>query len=283
MILDKLYYYSIHENNVVMISAFCGSWKIFITCLLSSPPPPPIAVITVEVWITMPRSVACPPSQRNATTARALRTWWLSAPTRRWRPPQALRTNMRLPRPPAQGPGPTSAPRRRRSAPARLPWRAPPHPPRSPTHTAAPAPRGGGNPENNPERWTHSPLPPRPLMSPLNQGYLNPHCPPPPHLPRTCEKKWEVLIFFTFILFAFNFLIFLTSAAMATINGVRTSVNVCDWLTCCHLVLLWQPPLEWWLQGMTVFLVSISAAGEWNNVVWIFISSLLTLSSPPRT
>ena len=29
------------------------------------------------------------------------------------------------------------------------------------------------------------------LTSPLNQGYLKPR---PPHLPHTCETKWEVLI-----------------------------------------------------------------------------------------
>lgn len=141
------------SNNVMRISAFCcsGIWlsSSHAFCLSSLFPPSSAAVITVEVWITMPRSVAYPPSQRNATTARASRTWWLSVPTRRWRPPQALRTNMRLPRPSARGPGPTSAPQRRRSAPARLPWRVPPPPPRSPTH-AAPGPRGGGNPENSP-------------------------------------------------------------------------------------------------------------------------------------
>lgn len=121
--------------------------SLIVLCVLCMSPPSSAAVITVEVWITMPRSVACPPSQRNATTARASRTWWLSVPTRRWRLPQALRTNMRLPRPPARGPGPTSVPQRRRSAPALLPWKAPPHPLRSHTHTAAPGPRGGGNPE----------------------------------------------------------------------------------------------------------------------------------------
>lgn len=141
------------------IHLLCRLWAVFICDILniiSCVPSsllivlyPPAAVITVEVWITMPRSVACPPSQRNATTARASRTWWLSVPTRRWRLPQALRTNMRLPRPSAQGPGPTSAPQRRRSALARLLWRAPPPPPRSPTHVA-PGPRGGGNPENSP-------------------------------------------------------------------------------------------------------------------------------------
>lgn len=110
-----------------------------------------VAVITVEVWITMPRSVACPPSQRNATTARASRTWWLSVPTRRWRSPQALRTNMCLPRPPARGPGCTSVPQRRRgSVLARLLWRAPPPPRRSPKHTVVPEPTGGRNPENSP-------------------------------------------------------------------------------------------------------------------------------------
>lgn len=121
-----------------------------------------VAVITVEVWITMPRSVACPPSQRNATTARASRTWWLSVPTRRWRPPQALRTNMRLPRPLAQGPGHISVPQRRRgSVLAPLLWRGPPPPPRSLRHIVASEPTGGRNPENGGEPFTANPRPPR--------------------------------------------------------------------------------------------------------------------------
>lgn len=137
------------------------------------------AVITVEVWITMPRSVACPLSQRNATTARASCTWWHSVHRRRWRPPQALRTNTRLPRPPAQAlrPGPTSAPPKKRSGPARLPWRAPHLPPRSRTHTAAPAPKGGGNTE--PFHHVQSST---------------------PHLPRTCEQMGGPKSF-TFVLF----------------------------------------------------------------------------------
>lgn len=180
-------------------------------CMYSLSHPSPTAVITVEVWITTPRSVACPPSQRNATTARASCTWWLSVPTRRWCPPQALRTNMCLPRPPAQGQCRTSVPQRRRSALARLPWMAPPLPQRSPTLTAAPGPRGGGIPERgltaNPNVFPH-------------QGYLK-----LPFIYLTPVKKWGVLISFTFIFFYF---FCLTIAAMATINGVRTCVNVCD-------------------------------------------------------
>lgn len=116
-----------------------------------SPPPTSTVVITVEVWIITPRSVDCPPSQRNATTARASHTWWLSVPTRRWRP--VLRTNTRLPRPSVQEPRPTSTVQRRRSRPARLHWRGHPPPRRSPTHEG-PGPRGGGNPENNLEAQT---------------------------------------------------------------------------------------------------------------------------------
>lgn len=133
------------RNNVLRVSQFVvGICSVSSSHTLSFPA---AAVITVEVWITMPRSVACPPSQRNATTARASHTWWLSAPTRHWR--QALRTNTRLPRPSAQGLGPTFAPQRRRSAQARPHWRGPPPPPRNPTHVA-PGPRGGGNPKNSP-------------------------------------------------------------------------------------------------------------------------------------
>lgn len=219
----------------------------------------PVAVITVEVWITMPRSVACPPSQRNATTARASRTWWLSVPTRRWRPPQALRTNMRLPRPLAQGPGHISVPQRRRgSVPAHLLWRAPP--PRSPSHTVASEPTGGRNPEKQPIEVYLSLLTPDPHVS------LQSRIPKPPLIYLTPVKKWEVLI----SLLIFYFFIILTSVVMATINGVQTCE--CVWLTCSHLVQLWEPPLEWWLQAMTVFLVSISAAQGWNNMVWFFFS-----------
>lgn len=208
----------------------------------------------------MPRSVACPPSQRNATTARASRTWWLSVPTRRWRPPQALRTNMRLPRPLAQGPGLTSLSQRKRSALARLLWRAPPLPPRSPIHNVALGPRGGGNPEivHRGESFTASLWH---LMSPLNQGYLK--------LPSSTSHLWKMggLYSFTFIVWFFFccccfFLQFLTSAAMATISGVRDGQE-CVWLICSHLVQLWQPRLEWWLQGIT--LVSVSAAREWEK------------------
>lgn len=108
--------------------------------------PTSTVVITVEVWIITPRSADCPPSQRNATTARASHTWWLSVPTRRWRP--VLRTNTRLPRPSVQGPRPTSTVQKRRSTPALLHWRGPPPPRRSPTHEG-PGPRGGRSPKNN--------------------------------------------------------------------------------------------------------------------------------------
>lgn len=199
----------------------------------------------------MPRSATCPHSQRNATTARASRTWWLSVHIRRWRPLQALRNNKRLPRRSAQGQGPTIW--RRKSAPARLLSRAPPPPPRSRTHTVAPGPRGGGNPENSPSSQR------------LSSIKDIPEAPSLLHLPRTCETKMEVL--FSWLLFYFFFThVFLTSAAMATINGVRTCA--CDWLTgwptnrLTHWPTDWltdwltdswrQPPLDWWLQGMTV-------------------------------
>lgn len=126
----------------------------YIICSCSVPPS--AAVITVEVWIIMPRSVACPPSQRNATTARASHTWWLSVRTRRWRPPQALRTHMRLPRPPRPQLGLTSAPQKRSSALARLPRRDPPLPPRNPTPSGAHGPKGGGNLENEPPTEVNS-------------------------------------------------------------------------------------------------------------------------------
>lgn len=192
--------------------------------VFSMSPPSNAAVITVEVWITMPRSVACPLSQRNATTARASRTWWLSVPTRRWRLPQALRTNMRLPRPPAQGPGPISVPQRRRSAPARLLWRAPPPPLRSPTHTVAPGPRGGGNPETARRGEPFTAKPPDPHVSPQSRI---PETPTLIYLTPVKKYGRSYFLYFYFICLIF---FCLTSAAMATINGVRTCVNVCDWL-----------------------------------------------------
>lgn len=145
----------------------------------------------------MPRSVACPPSQRNATTARASRTWWPSVPTRRWH--RALRTNMRLPQPSAQRAGPTSAPQRRRSAQARPRWRAPPPPRRSPTY--APGPGGGGNPEISLQEVNLTRLNPR--ISPQSR-IAEPPPPPPPHLPHTCEKKMGGLYFFHFCFYLSN-------------------------------------------------------------------------------
>lgn len=135
-------------------------------------------VITVEVWIITPRSADCPPSQRNATIARASHTWWLSVPTRRWLP--LLRTNTRLPRPSVQGPRPTSTVQRRRSTPALLPWRGPPPPWKSPTREG-PGPRGGGNPENQPAGSN---------LSALTSGscsFCQSRIPEahPPHLPHT--------------------------------------------------------------------------------------------------
>lgn len=77
-----------------------------------------------------------------------------------------------------------------------------------------------------------------------------------------------VLNFFYFLFYLF----FIFSNQRSYGNDHRgTDVHECEWLTCSHLVQLWQPPLEWWLQGMTVFLVSISAAQEWNNMVWILV------------
>ena len=85
-----------------------------------------------------------PPSQRNATTARASRTWWPSVHTRRWCPLQVLRTPTPLP----QGlPGPTSTYRRRRSSRAPPRQRAPCPPQRSPRRTEMP--KSGGNPERS--------------------------------------------------------------------------------------------------------------------------------------
>lgn len=195
------------------------------------------AVITVEVWITMPRSVACPPSQRNATTARASRTWWLSVPTRRWCPPQALRTNMRLPRPPAQGPGPTSAPQRRRSALARPLWKAPPPPPRSPTHIVSPGPRGGGNPETvcRGEPFTPNPWP---YCLPSIMATWSPTT-PHAHIYLTPVKKKMGGLIFSSLIFVFK-----PAQLWQRSTGYgRAWMCVTDWLT-CSLVQLWQPPLE---------------------------------------
>lgn len=60
----------------------------------------------------------------------------------------------------------------------------------------------------------------------LNQGYT--WSPLPPSSTSHLWNKNGGLIFLTFILFFFTH-VFLTSAAMATINGVRTCA--CDWLT----------------------------------------------------
>ena len=84
-------------------------------------------------------------------------------------------------------------------------------------------------------------------MSPLNQGYLK-----PPLIYLTPVKKWEVLISLPlFYLFFFVcFFIFLTSAAMATITGVRTCVNVCDWLAviwCSYGNHRWNGDCREWL------------------------------------
>lgn len=140
----------------------------------------------------MPRSADCPPSQRNATTARASRTWWLSVPTRRWRP--ALRTNPRLPRPSVQGLRPTSTLQRRRSTPALLRWRGPPPPQRSPT-PEAPGPRGGGNAENDPQGPVLSALTSDPRFSCQSR---TPEA-PPPHPPTSSTshlKKNPLVVFF---------------------------------------------------------------------------------------
>lgn len=99
----------------------------------------------------------------------------------------------------------------------------------------------------------------------------------PPSSTSHLWKKWEVLIFFTFFKILFRF--FFPNQRSYGNDHRGTDVCECVWLTCSHLVQLWQPPLEWWLQGMTVFLVSISAAQEWNNMVWIFFF-FLPFSSP---
>lgn len=144
----------------------------------------------------MPRSAVCPPSQRSATTARASCTWWLSVPTRRWRP--ALRTNPRLPRPSVQGLRPTSTLQRRRSTPALLRWRGPPPPQRSPTQEA-PGPRGGGNAENDPQ----GPV----LSAPTSDSCFpcqsrTPEAPPtPPTLIYLTPGKNPLVVFFPSVYF----------------------------------------------------------------------------------
>lgn len=118
----------------LLLSLLLSSFSLHSTPTVLCP-----AVITVEVWTTMPRSVACPPSQRNATTARASGTWWPSVPTRCWRPPQAFR----IPCTPL--PRPTCTPQTRSSGRDRPPLRAPRPPQRSYPSRIALAPRGGGN------------------------------------------------------------------------------------------------------------------------------------------
>lgn len=156
----------------------------------------------------MPRSAVCPPSQRSATTARASRTWWLSVPTRRWRP--ALRTNPRLPRPSVQGLRPTSTLQRRRSTPALLRWRGPPPPQRSPTQEA-PGPRGGGNAENDPQ----GPV----LSAPTSDSCFScqsrtPEA-PPPHPPSSTSHLEKILWLFSFLLY-----IFMSLTSFAKLAGV---------------------------------------------------------------
>lgn len=160
----------------------------------------------------MPRSADCPPSQRNATTARASRTWWLSVPTRRWRP--ALRTNPRLPRPSVQGLRPTSTLQRRRSTPALLRWRGPPPPQRSPT-PEAPGPRGGGNAENDPQGPVLSALTSDPRFSCQSR---TPEAPPPhPFTSSTSHLKKKILWLFSFLLQMFTSL-----TSYAKLTGVRS-------------------------------------------------------------
>lgn len=82
------------------------------------------------------------------------------------------------------------------------------------------------------------------LMSPFSQGYLN----PPLIYLTPVKKNMGGLNFFTdfFILF----FIFLTSVAMATINGVQTCVNVCDWLAviwCSYGNHRWNGDCRRWL------------------------------------
>ena len=173
------------------------------------------AVITVEVWTTTLRNVTCPPSQRNATTARASRTWWLSVHTRRWCPLQALRTPTPLP----QGlPGPTSTYRRRRSSRAPPRQRAPRPPQRSPRRTETP--RSGENPERSSDTGGGRGAGSREASAPP--------LPTPP--PSSVTPRTPCLIYLTLVKRGGESVIFRPAQLWQRSSSlrVRARVNVCD-------------------------------------------------------
>lgn len=87
-------------------------------------------------------------------------------------------------------------------------------------------------------RFTANPLPP---LSPLNQGYLKPPPPTPPHLPHIYEQNGRSWFHdFAFICIC---IFFLTAQLWQWPTGYGRE-RMCVWLSCSRLVQLWQPLLE---------------------------------------
>lgn len=94
-----------------------------------------------------------------------------------------------------------------------------------------------------------SPLNPWPSCFPSIKDISIPHH--PRHLPHTCEKNGRSWFLYFYFLFVFHYV---SNQRSYGDDHRGTDVRECVWLTCSRLVQLRQPALEWWLQGVTVFL-----------------------------